>query len=304
MWVPIALTAACFQSARNALSRSLVGQVSPVLNSWSRFSFNLPFTVVLALVLVQQHGLPQTTRTFLLSCASTALLQLVGSVTLVAAFQRSSFAQSIALHKLEAVLAALVGFLFFQEIPNAWGWLGVLLSALGVLLVNLGRERGPVGLRRAFHLDAGALLAFLSAFCLVLGTFTLKAATSEFASANPRVGEGRFEAAAFTLFHTTWIEVALLSAFVLRFRSHELGAVSRHWRRMLSIGATSFAGSLGWFWAYSLTLVAYVKAVGQLEAVLAVGLALVIWREHEVWRQIPGVALIVCGIALVLLGGP
>ncbi len=66
--------------------------------------------------------------------------------------------------------------------------------------------------------------------------------------------------------------------------------------------STGFCGSLGWFWAYSLTLVAYVKAVGQVEGVLAVMLALWVWREAEVRRQLPGVALVTSGILLVLLG--
>jgi drug/metabolite transporter (DMT)-like permease len=71
---------------------------------------------------------------------------------------------------------------------------------------------------------------------------------------------------------------------------------------MLAIGATGFAGSLCWFWAYSLTLVAYVKAVGQIEAVLAVGLALFVWREPDVRQQLPGVLLIMLGIGAVLIG--
>ena len=71
---------------------------------------------------------------------------------------------------------------------------------------------------------------------------------------------------------------------------------------MLGIGVTGFLGSLGWFWAYSLTLVAYVKTVGQIEAVLAVIIALLVWREREVWRQLPGVGLIGVGIAILLLG--
>ena len=71
---------------------------------------------------------------------------------------------------------------------------------------------------------------------------------------------------------------------------------------MALIGATGFGGSLCWFWSYSLTLVAYAKAVGQIEAILAVILALVVWREREMLRQLPGVALVTAGIALVLLG--
>jgi hypothetical protein len=31
-------------------------------------------------------------------------------------------------------------------------------------------------------------------------------------------------------------------------------------------------------------------------------LALVVWREREILRQLPGVALVTAGIALVLLG--
>ena len=39
-----------------------------------------------------------------------------------------------------------------------------------------------------------------------------------------------------------------------------------------------------------------------IEAVLAVVIALLVWREREVWRQLPGVALIGVGIAILLLG--
>jgi drug/metabolite transporter (DMT)-like permease len=176
----------------------------------------------------------------------------------------------------------------------------VLLCGAGVLGVNLGRARGPEGLRRAFHLDVGSLLAIGCALLLVLASFALKAANAQWLLANP--GSTRFEAAVHTLFHTTWIEVVLASAWLLAFGRGELPRVRVHWRRMLAIGAAGFAGSLCWFWAYSLTLVAYVKAVGQIEAVLAVAIALLVWREREVWRQLPGVALMLAGIGLVLLG--
>ena len=63
-----------------------------------------------------------------------------------------------------------------------------------------------------------------------------------------------------------------------------------------------FAGSLCWFWAYSIALVAYVKAVGQIETVLSVAIGLVALREANLPRQLPGVALILGGIVLVLVG--
>jgi len=302
VWVELSLAAGCLQTARNATARSLTGRASPALISWSRFAFNLPFATLLVAGLLWQRGPVALPPSFLVYCLATGVFQLLGNVALVSAFRHASFAESIVLHKLEVVFTAVIGAFFFAEHPTRAGWLGILICGAGVLLMNLGRGRGPAGWRRAFHLDLGALLSLSCGVLLVLASFALKEASELFALANPRVGEGRFEAAAHTLFHTTWMEVVILTLFLAVRGRGELALVPRLWRPMLAIGASGFAGSLCWFWAYSIALVAYVKAVGQVEAVLAVGLALFVWREPGVWRQIPGVALVIGGIALVLLG--
>ena len=64
MWVVIALIAGCFQTARNALARSLAGEITPALNSWSRFAFNLPFSTLLIVALVLRAGWPRTPPEF------------------------------------------------------------------------------------------------------------------------------------------------------------------------------------------------------------------------------------------------
>lgn len=302
MWFFLSLAAGTIQAARNGLARSLVGKISPTLNSWSRFTFNLPFSGALVALLVVRAGTPTLSPLFYGYCLATAVTQLLGNIALVTAFQRSNFAQSIVLHKLEVVFTAIIGVTLFNEIPSLLGWLGVCVSCVGVLLMNFGRDSGPQGWRRALHFDSGAMLSLACALLLVFASFMLKGATQEFATLNPRVGDGRFEAAAQTLFHTTWMEVVILTLGLLWVRPAEFRLVPRHGQRMLMIGFTGFAGSLCWFWAYSLTLVAYVKAVGQIEAVFAVVMAVRIWSETEVWRQLPGIALILAGIGLVLLG--
>ncbi|MBI3245114.1 MAG: EamA family transporter [Deltaproteobacteria bacterium] len=302
MWVLLAVIAGCVQTVRNALSRSLTGKISPTLNSWARFSFNLPFSTSLVLVLILLNGAPTLTWRFYLYCTGTALAQLLANVALIKAFERANFAQSIVLHKLEVVFTAIIGMLFFAEAPSPTGWGGVVVCTLGMLLINLGRERGPEGWRRAVHIDAGAVFALACALGLVFAGFFLKTGVGYFVLANPRVGAGRFEAAAHTLFHTTWIEVVILSVALALRRPQEFRLVPGHWRRMMPLGMSAFVGSVCWFWAYSLTLVAYVKAVGQIEVVFAIALAIRVWREREVWQQLPGVALVTAGIALVVLG--
>jgi drug/metabolite transporter (DMT)-like permease len=302
MWVEIALLAGCLQTARNAFARSLAGKISPALNSWSRFAFNFPLLFPLMCFLVWLYGWPQLSLPFFAYCAATAITQILGSIALIAAFNRANFAQSIILHKLEVAFTAVIGVLLFAETPSSLGWVGISVCSAGMLVMNLGREHGPEGWRRAFHFDLGALLALACALFLVFASFMLKAANSQFVALNPWVGADRFVAAAHTLFHTVWMEVVILTVSLLASRPQEFRLVPTHWRRMALIGATGFGGSLCWFWSYSLTLVAYAKAVGQIEAVVAIILALVVWREREIVRQLPGVALVMVGIVVVLLG--
>ena len=298
LWIPLALAAGVLQSVRNGLARSLSGAISPVLNSWSRFAFNLPFSTLLFAALVAANGFPSVSPRYYLLCLATGVTQLLGNVCLVAAFRHTSFAQAIVFHKLEIVFTAFIGALVFSEVPTAAGWFGILVCAAGVILMQLERvsER-----RSVLHVDTGSVLAVAAGLFLVLASFALKEANAVLVELNPRVGAGRFEVAAHTLFNVTWMEVVLLTGWIWWRLPGELARVRIHWRRMVLIGLTGFLGSLGWFWAYSLTLVAYVKAVGQIEAIAAVLFSLFIWKEREVLRQLPGMALVVVGIVLVLI---
>jgi hypothetical protein len=64
MWVLLALGAGLLQSVRNGFARSLSGAISPVLNSWARFAFNLPFSTTLVSILVLSRGAPETSFRF------------------------------------------------------------------------------------------------------------------------------------------------------------------------------------------------------------------------------------------------
>jgi drug/metabolite transporter (DMT)-like permease len=303
LWVVLAIAAAALQATRNALSRSLVGTVSPALTAWSRFAFNLPFSAALAGVLALWHGVPSFSAPFFGWVLLGAATQLVANFALVAAFQVASFSQSVALHKLEVVFGAFTGLAFFGEVPSALGWAGILLSTAGVLLMNLARpdEQG-LGWRRMFTLDRGSLYAIACGALFAFTAFFFKEAIEILARDNPRMDSGRFEPAVHTVFHTAWMQVALATPAVAWMRPGELRRTVSLWPTMLGIGTTGFLGSLCWFWAFGLALVAYVRAVGQVEAVFGVLLATFVFRERGVARQLPAIAAIVGGVVLVLLG--
>ncbi len=300
LWAALAAAAATFQVVRNALARHLSGRVSTALTSWARFAWNLPFSGALVATLVLTRGAPELSWTFFAWCGATAASQLLANLALIEAFRSASFSQSIALHKLEVVVGALLGITLFAEYPSALGWVGVVVSTVGVFLINPGGAGARW--RHRLHLDRGALLALLCAVLLAFAGFVLKEAVFELVRLNPWMGAGRFEAAAHTVFHTTWIEVVALSFAIALRQPGEFRHVAREARLMAGVGLASFCGSLCWFWAYSLALVAYVRAVGQIEAVLSVLISLYVFREVETRRQIPGIAVVTVGICLVLLG--
>jgi drug/metabolite transporter (DMT)-like permease len=303
LWVALAIAAATLQATRNALSRQLVGSVSPALTAWSRFAFNLPFSAALALGLAAVHGFPALTAPFFAWAAAGAATQLVANVALVAAFQVASFSQSVALHKLEVVFGAVVGLAFFGEVPTALGWAGILLSTFGVLLMNLARpDEAGRGWRRMFVLDRGSVYALACGALFAFTAFFFKEAIERLGAANPRMAGGRFEPAVHTVFHVAWMQVAMATPAVAWMRPGELRETATRWRTMLGIGVTGFLGSLCWFWAFGIALVAYVRAVGQLEAAISVAISALWFREKGVARQLPAIAAIIGGVVLILLG--
>ena len=302
LWVVLAIGAALAQTVRNSVAQSVAFHIPAVLNSWARFTFCLPWTALACLIVVLQLGVPRLPLAFFGYCLATALTQLLGNVALIAAFRAGGFGEAIVFHKLEVLLTAIAGALFFGETPSSLGTLGIVICAAGVLLVNLQRESENLRWTRALQLGRSGMLALLCATLLVGASFALKAANTVITQANASIAPGDIAAPIQTLFHTTWIEVALLTLWIARREPASFTTVAVHWRRMALIGSTSFVASLGWFWAFSLTLVAYVKAVGQIEVLFAVALGIRVLQEKALVRQLPGIAFVMAGIVLVLLG--
>lgn len=307
VWVLISLAAGTLQTARNGLARSLSGVLPASLLSWSRFAFNLPFAALLLVVvyLVGSDGVPTLSLRFFVLGLIGGIGQILGNVALINAFKLGTFAQAIVVHKTEVAMAAVTGFLFFSEDPSILGWIGILVSAAGVAMIGYASARAKADDPDSFGegllvLNKGTGLALAAAALLVVAGFGIQRATKELVAQNPAV-DGTFGLAATTLFHVTWMEIVLLTVWLLARERSAFAKIPTHLPRLASIGFTSFAGSLGWFWAFSLTSVAYVKAVGQIESVISVLLAIYVWKEQKTRDQLPGIALTIAGIFLIVL---
>ncbi|MGY8737420.1 MAG: EamA family transporter [bacterium] len=299
LWVVLALGGGVAQTLRNVTAQTISSDISATLNSWSRFTFCLPYAALAAITLGIKDGWPELSSTFLGFCAITAVAQLTANVALITAFRSGSFGESIVFHKLEVVLTAIAGAMFFSEPPSMLGGFGIAVCAAGVIAINLAREDSGESAWRGLRFGRSGQFALLCAVLLVFASFALKLANGALRAANPEASF--FDGAVQTLFHTTWIEVVILSLWILWREPASFREVGKHWKRMVVIGSAGFTASLCWFWAFSITIVAYAKAVGQIESLLAVALGIRIMGEKNLIRQLPGIALTLLGITLILL---
>ena len=141
-----------------------------------------------------------------------------------------------------------------------------------------------------------------SAWFVVLASFFLKEGTTAFVRANPSLPSVHFAAAMHGLVHAAWMQVAVLLLYIGAQRPHLFALLRTHKARMLRLGAAAAISSICWFWAYSLALVAYVKALGQIEVVVAALVSHHVLRERGLVRQLPAMAVVLAGILLVLWG--
>lgn len=301
VWIALSLLAGLLQVVRNAASKALGRDVPHLLNTWARFTFNLPFTATVLLLASAWAGWPVLTARFWLWTAACALTQSLANTCLVAAFARIPFARAVVLHKLEVALAPFVGVLLFGEYPSLLGWSGVFLCAVGTVAINLAARPGA-GWRELLRFDRGSVYAFGSAANVVFASFFLKAGCSEFVAGNVQLPHAVFLAAMHSLVHAAWMQSVVLTLVLACDRRRPLRLVRPHLPGMLRLGAAAAVSSVCWFWAYALQYVAYVKALGQVEVVAAALWGHFLLREAGVRRLVPAMVLVLAGILLVLLG--
>lgn len=300
VWIGLALGAGALQVLRNALAQRIGRNAPPVVNAWARFTFNLPFTGTLLVLLTVACGWPVLDAHFWAWTTACALTQTVAHLCFVGALRHVPFQRTVVLHKTEVAMAPVLGVLLFSEFPSGSGWAGIGMCALGAVALNASRP--GTALHEVLRFECGAWLALGSGLSVALASFSLKEACECFRTVNQPGEALHLQAALHTLVHAALMQSIGLTTFLLWRRPGALSALRGRSRELWRFGAASAACSLCWFWAYSLALVAYVKALGQVELVVAACYSHFVLREGGTVRQLPAILLVLGGILLVLLG--
>ncbi|MBH67399.1 MAG: hypothetical protein CMM58_03510 [Rhodospirillaceae bacterium] len=289
--------AAALQTARNAGQKHLSASLSTLSTTWVRFGFGLPFAAVYVAILwkVSSPSILVFDENFLPLCFLASLCQLAGTALLIVLFRLRNFAIGSTYVRSEAIIAAFVGVLFFEEILDFAGWIAVTISVSGVILISIAKiELGAEKIARVLS-DPSAGIGLLCGLSFGVGSFFIRQASLSFENPNFLL------TAAITLLTLLVIQTFSLGLCILIWKRSDFWEIVHMWRPSLFVGITSVLGSIGWFTAMTIQLVAYVKALAQIEFIFALLVSWFIFGERSSKFELLGIVLVAAGILVLVL---
>jgi len=298
LWIFLAIAAAFFQNLRSALQKHLKSRLSTAGASYVRFFYAWPFAVAFCWGLAEFGGyaLPAPNPKFLLYCFLGGLAQIVFTFLLVWLFSFRNFAVGTTYSKTETAQVAILGLVILGDTLSLAAVVAIVVSMAGVMALAIAGS----------SITARSLIAGLTEKATLIGLACgafLGASVVFFRGASLALGDGDFIIrAAFTLAVAVVLQTAMMGAYLAAREPGQMTAVLRAWRPSLSVGVAGVLASLLWFSAFTLENAALVRAVGQIELVFTFVASAVFFRERTKAVEALGVALIVGGILILVLG--
>ena len=287
LWFVLALGSALFQVLRNMVMKRLGHALDETINVWGRFTFILPFAALGVLA----QGWPTLQPGVWLYCLLFAISQITGTQFLALALNVAEISLVTALWKLSVLLLVVWGVIVLGETPSAMGVAGVVVSVLGVYLLNVERARvSPWAPLVALVRDPGQRYTLGAAFFFAPSVIFIKQIAL---LSNPT----------FAVFMGYVFCSALITPFAVYRSGRHFRQIGRHRWSFVALGA--FAAVSTWLGtaAYTMTVSSYVEAVKQLELLMALVIGYLVFGEGARVRQIwPGCVVMVLGLVLLILG--
>lgn len=287
-WFVLALLSAFFQVLRNMSMKHLGHKLDDTINVWGRFTFILPFLAGFVL----WHGIPPLQAGFWPYVILFGICQTIATLSLSRALHIAGIAMVTSLWKISLILLVAFAFVSLGETPSLPGLLGVLVSFVGVYLLNVQKSRisfwAPL---RELFVNTGLRYTLLAALFYAPSVVLIKQliTLSDVYFANLLA----YIAASLTVL-----------PLVLQRSTQYFVYIPRYWPSFLALGLFACLSSLCHSFAYQMTLTSYVEAVKQTEVLFALGIGYLVFQERaQVWAILPGSLTIMAGTVLLKLGG-
>lgn len=286
-WIFFTLLAAFMQTWRNGLQSKLSKHVDTSGVTLARFLFASPIAALYLFILyqAQPHALPEFNQRFVLYVMLASALQIAATALMVILFKQKNFAVGAGLAKSEALVAGVLGTLFFGSQLNLLGWLGILVGTVSIFVLSGILQKGNFSLRTV-------LIGLACGTCFALTSLYVREAAHALNTPFPY-------SAAWVLLCVLIVQTVALSGYILSQKPEVFSQLRQNRKLTLATSFTSCIGSIGWFSAMALQHVAYVKTLGQIEVLFTILLS-VFWLKQPVKRN-EVIGLLLISIAAVMV---
>ncbi len=287
-WVFFTLGAVVLQTFRNALQSKLSEHISTSGVTLARFLFAPPIALTYLIILYtfSHQTIPEFSLKFVFLVLLASVMQISATSLMVILFKQKNFTVGAGLAKSEALVAGVLGTVFFGSQLSWFGWIGILVGAAAIFVLSGGGKKGQLSLKTV-------IIGLACGTCFAL--------TSLFVSEASHLLNVPFpHSAAWVLLWVLCIQTTLLVSYISVKNKKTFVALKNNVKITLATSIISCFGTICWFSAVSLHHVAYVKTLGQVEVLLTM-LVATIWLKNKVHKhEIIGLLLIAVAAILVL----
>ena len=286
-WILFTLSAVVMQTVRNALQSKLSGAVNTSGVTLSRFILAPPIALVYLLILYSSSAsqVPEFSGSFITVILCASLLQIAATSLMVILFKQKNFAIGAGLAKSEALVAGVVGMLFFGSYLTPLGWAGIVIGAIAVFVLSSGNRLHGISVKTM-------VIGLACGTCFALTSLLVR-------EASHMLNVQHTVAAAWVLLWVLCVQTISLSGYIALTKPFVFRQLTNAKKQVLAISTVSCLGSICWFTAMALQHVALVKTLGQLEVLLTLILSHYWLKNAVTKREIAGLLLI--GLAAIFV---
>ena len=295
-WIWVTIVAAISQSLRTAQQKNLKKSLGNLGASYVRFSYAIPFAWawIVFYSYFYNQPLPSINLQYFFWITIAGIMQIIFTVLLITLFSHRSFAAGIAFSKTEVLMAAIFEALILGYFVSFEVGLAILLGVLAVFLLSLSKN--DIGLsniltslwtrQTAIGLGSGAFLGFC--------TVAFRAATDSLE------GSDLVMKASLTGGVAVLIQSVIMGIWLWIKAPDQLMRSFTEWRRAYLVGVFGAITTACWFYAFSANAVAPVRALGQVELLIALGISFFFFKERPSRKEVFAITLLAVSIIMVL----
>jgi drug/metabolite transporter (DMT)-like permease len=289
LWIVFTVTAAFFQTLRNAMQRELTGSLGTVGATHVRFLFGFPFALLslIGVLLVTGVPLPRPSLSFWPWVIDGAAAQIAATALMLMAMGQRSFVVTIAYIKTEPIQVAIFGLIFLGDAVTLPMMTAILVATAGVLIMSF-KPGGMIGGVKP------TLIGLASGGMFALSAIGYRGAILDLHMASFVM------AATFTLVVGLVMQAIVLSLYLSLRQPSAMIAILRAWKPSLFAGLMGALASQFWFLAFAIATAASVRTLALIEVLFAQIVARVMFGQRTTAREAIGMALVVAGVGLLV----